>query len=64
MIKYLVCCLFSIFLMAVTTSVSEEQIQQKNTTESHQFELVNEENLTALEKVFVDYTKSSCSNNT
>ena len=57
--KYLVCCLLSIFFMAVTTSVSAEQTQQKNTTESHQFELVQEENLTDLEKVFVEYAKQN-----
>ena len=57
--KYLVGCLLSIIFMTVTTSVSAEQIQQSNTTESHQFELVQEENLTNLEKVFVDYAKQN-----
>lgn len=54
--KYVLFCLISLFCMAVTTNVSAEQT---NPTESHQFELVNEENLTDLEKVFVEYAKKN-----
>lgn len=59
--KYLFFCFISIFFMAVTTSVSAEETkrQQKSPTESHQFELVKEENLTDLEKVFVEYAKKN-----
>ena len=57
--KYLLVCFISIFLITATRSVSAEQTnsQQENSAESYQFELVNEENLTELERVFVEYAK-------
>jgi hypothetical protein len=59
--NYFLFCLISIFLISATTSVTAEQTksQQQENTETHQFELVNEENLTDLEKAFVDHAKKN-----
>lgn len=47
------------FFIGMETKVSAEEIQQSSTAESQQFELVKEQDLTTLEKIFVEYAKKN-----
>jgi hypothetical protein len=57
--KFFVPCLIGILSIIAATDASAQQVNQVSESQaaSNQFELVNEENLTELEKVFVDYAK-------
>lgn len=59
--NYVLLCLVSFLLLSVTPHASAVQVnsQQNSQTDSHQFEVVKEENLTELEKVFVEHAKQN-----